>query len=138
MQIRVLIADDHPPFLRTLRQILGAQSDLRIVAECVNGAEALAQSCAQVPEVAVLDIEMPQMDGIAVARALERRATRVVLVTMHRDIGLLRRAREAGAFGYVLKENAATEVVPAVRAAAAGTLFAGELCSAFHDQGPIQ
>jgi two-component system response regulator DesR len=132
-EIRVLIADDHVPFLRTLRQIISGEPGIRIVAECTNGDQALREICETAPDVAVLDIEMPGLDGIGVAERTPPIPTRVILVTMHKDFVLLRRAREAGARGYVLKENAAFEVVPAIRLVAEGDLFAGQKCSAFRE-----
>jgi len=128
-EIRVLIADDHPQFLKSLRQILSFEPELRIVAECADGLQALARFNELRPDIAVLDVDMPGLDGIEVALRLQ--AARIVLLTMHKDPALLVRAREAGVRGYVLKENAAFDVVPAIRAVANGRLFAGRSCSEF-------
>jgi DNA-binding NarL/FixJ family response regulator len=133
-EIRILIADDHPQFLKALRQILSAEPELRIVAECSDGLQAFAKFTEVHPDIAVLDIEMPGMDGIEVATRLEA-AARIILLTMHKDEDLVVRAREAGARGYVLKENAALEVIPAIRAVASGSLFAGRSCSEFQNGG---
>src|SRR3954462_9240356 len=93
-EIRILIADDHPQFLRTLRQILGGEPELHIVAECPDGLQALAKFTELKPDVALLDIDMPGLDGIEVA--IRVRTHRVILLTMHKDPALLVRARQAG------------------------------------------
>lgn len=131
--IHVLIADDHPQFLKALRQILGGEPGLRIVAECTDGLQALQKFTDVRPDIAVLDIEMPGLDGIAVAARLER--ARIILLTMHKDVDLLVRAREAGVRGYVLKENAAFEVIPAIRIVMSGSVYAGRSCSEFQTGG---
>lgn len=131
-ELRVLIADDHAPFLRTLHELLSGEEGLRIVAECSNGVEALERLKAEQPDVAVLDVEMPGMDGIAVCTKIPPGVhTRVILLTMHKEPELLQRAREAGVRGYVLKENAVVEVYAAVCAVAAGEIYAGRMCLAF-------
>ena len=117
--ISVVIADDHPGFVGTVRQILAGVPGIRIVAECGNGTDALAAIIGLSPEIAVLDVEMPGMDGIRLAAHLHRlrHQCRVLLLTMHNDIEFRIRAREARAFGYLLKDSAATELVPAILAA---------------------
>lgn len=139
--IRILIADDHLPFLKTLRQILEDEPGMQIVAECVNGTEALRKAAEVHPDIAVVDVDMPGVDGIEVAATLSAlpRMTnlsgpRVILLTMHRADSLVRRARQVGVRGYVLKENAALEVVPAIRSVFAGSLFAGKSCSEFEEE----
>jgi DNA-binding NarL/FixJ family response regulator len=139
-EIRVLIADDHPQFLRALRAMLENAGDLHIVADCASGLEAIRKAAETQPDVMLLDIQMPGMDGISVCSAIPCAGIPVVLLTMYRDAELLVRAREAGARGYVLKENAAEEVVAAVRAVAAGGIYTGRMCPEFGDipRGPAK
>jgi len=120
--ITALIADDHPIFRTGLRQIIGADAAVRIVAEAGNGDEALAAIESVRPDVAVLDIDMPGRDGLEVARALRdrRSATRVIFLTLHKDAVILNEALDAGAHGYVLKDSAATEIVVAITNVHAG------------------
>jgi DNA-binding NarL/FixJ family response regulator len=121
----VLIADDHPLFRQGLRQVIDAENDVVVVAEAGNGRDALELIRRHRPEVAVMDIEMPQMDGFAVLRALrdEDVPTSVVMLTMHKDGEMLRQAFELGASGYVLKHSAAAEVLDSIRAVVAGQRY---------------
>lgn len=120
----MLIADDHPGFLGTVRAILCADPELHIVAECRNGVDALAAIAGLEPRIAVLDFEMPGLDGIGVADRLRMNdpalRTGLILLTMHFDAALVLRARKAGVRAFVRKENAATELIPAIHAAALG------------------
>lgn len=130
--IRVLIADDHAAFLDTLREILSLEPAVSIVAEGSDGQEALSLSRSEKPDIAILDVGMPGLDGIAVCRALTAGdAPAVILLTLHKDRELQRRARAAGVRGFVLKDYAALDVVPALRAVMAGEIYAGRQCTGF-------
>jgi DNA-binding NarL/FixJ family response regulator len=135
-EIRILTADDHQPFLAALRQIVTAEPDFRIIGECADGIAALLRIFAERPDVAVLDVEMPGMDGIAVTEKLAASGavTRAIILTMHKEENLLRHARKLGAWGYLLKENAAFELAPAIRAVVAGIRFGGRSCAAFEEE----
>jgi DNA-binding NarL/FixJ family response regulator len=124
-RIRIVIADDHPIFRQGLRQVLDADPGLQVLAEAVDGPGALEEIRRSSPDVAVLDVQMPRMSGFEVARDLgkDRSATRLVFLTMHADPAMLDRAFAAGAIGYVLKDGALSQIVQAVRAAAAGRTF---------------
>jgi DNA-binding NarL/FixJ family response regulator len=121
-EIRVLIADDHPIFRQGLRLIIEAQGELTVVAEASDGEEALERLQNGDISVAVLDVTMPVKDGFAVAREARelRLAAALVFLTMHKDEHYLNAALDVGVRGYVLKDNAATEIVDCVRAVAAG------------------
>ena len=123
--ITVLIADDHPIFCTGLRQVMEADVAVRVVAEARNGDEALATIESVRPDVSVLDIDMPGRDGLEVARALRdrRSTTRVIFLTLHKDAVFLNAALDAGAYGYVLKDSAATEIIDAIRAVHAGQRY---------------
>ncbi|HVQ34923.1 MAG TPA: response regulator transcription factor [Candidatus Bathyarchaeia archaeon] len=130
--IRIVLADDHPIFRRGLREVLEAEADLQVVAECGDGEEALAAIERERPTVALLDVGMPKQDGLAVVRALRDRGSTaaVVLLTMHARDDLLREAFSLGVRGYVVKEAAVLDVVHALREVVAGRPFISSSLSA--------
>jgi DNA-binding NarL/FixJ family response regulator len=121
-EIRVLIADDHPIFRQGLRSIIEAQRELMVVADASDGGQALERLQDGDITVAVLDLTMPVMDGFAVARAVRERrlSAAIVFLTMHKDEHYLNAALDLGVRGYVLKDNATTEIVDCIRSVAAG------------------
>jgi DNA-binding NarL/FixJ family response regulator len=129
--ITVLIADDHPIFRTGLRQVIEADAAVRVVAEAGNGDEALATLESVRPDLAVLDIDMPGLDGLEVARALRdrRSATRVIVLTLHKDAWFLNAALDAGVHGYVPKESAVTEIAGAIRIVHAGQQYVSPVLS---------
>lgn len=130
--VRIVLADDHPIFRRGLREVLEAQPDFQVVAECGDGEEALAAIERERPAIAVLDVGMPKQDGFAVVRALRERgdATEVVLLTMHARDDLLREAFAQGVRAYVVKEAAVLDVVHAIREVLGGRPFISSSLSA--------
>ena len=124
-EITVLIADDHPIFRKGLREIIQAEVSLKLVAEVEDGACALSALQALRPQVAVLDVDMPQLDGISVARAAQQEGlpTAIVLLTMHRNERFFNAALDLGVQGYVLKDSAVSEIVTAIRAVNTGHRF---------------
>jgi DNA-binding NarL/FixJ family response regulator len=131
--IRVIIADDHPVVRQGLRQTLEADPAMVIAGEASDGAGALEQIGALRPDVAILDINMPRMDGFGVAREMRRQGIPVpiVFLTIHREEELFRAALDHGAIGYVLKDSAVTDIVASVKAAAAGQAFISPQLSAY-------
>jgi DNA-binding NarL/FixJ family response regulator len=121
----VLLADDHALVRRGLRLVLDAQSDLEVVAEAGDGAEAVTRALAPEIDLAVLDISMPRMTGLQAARELHgRRPTlRMLMLSMHQNERYLYEALKAGAAGYVLKSAADRDLVDACRAAMRGERF---------------
>ncbi|MPZ83185.1 MAG: response regulator [Actinophytocola sp.] len=120
--IRVLIADDHPVVRDGLRAVLGTQSDIEVVGEAATGAQAVELVPAQRPDVVLMDLQMPQVDGataIARIRAHDPHAKILVLTTYHTDADITR-AIEAGATGYLLKDAHRDQLFAAIRAAARG------------------
>lgn len=120
--IRILIADDHPIFRQGLRQVIEARQGLTVVAEAADGHHALERLMEGDITVAVLDITMPAKGGIAVAREVRDRRLAAVLVflTMHKDEEYVNAALDLGVRGYVLKDNATTEIVDCIRSVAGG------------------
>jgi len=123
--IRVILADDHLVVRAGLKALLGATKDIEVVGEATNGRDALALVERLTPTVAVLDLDMPQMDGLTATKEIVARAngTRVLILTMHTEEEYLVTLLEAGAAGYLMKNAADRELADAVRAIAAGDIY---------------
>ena len=123
--VRILIADDHAIIRRGLRALLAHEPDFEIVAEAVDGREAVEIAQRLQPHVAVLDVAMPVLNGIEAARQISAhvRNVQVVLLTVHSEECYLLSALRAGVRGYVLKSSAESETVEAVRAVSRGKAF---------------
>jgi two-component system response regulator NreC len=123
--IRVLLADDHAVVRSGLRALLSGEPDVQVVGEASNGREAIEKAEALRPDVAVMDISMPDMDGLEATRAIRQRGlpTQVVVLTVHADDEYLLRALDAGACGYVVKSASDTDLLQAIRLAAQGQVF---------------
>jgi DNA-binding NarL/FixJ family response regulator len=124
-EIKVLIADDHPIFRKGLAQILNDVSGLSIVAEADDGTSALSQIRVLLPDVAVLDIDMPEQGGFEVVRAIlaEKLPVKVIFLTMHNSETLLNRVLNLGVKGYVLKDSALAEIIQAIKSVMRGEEF---------------
>lgn len=120
--IRVALADDHTLFRQGLRQLLELEPDMEIVGEAVDGFQALELARLRQPDVLLMDINMPKVDGIAAITEIVRLQPRIgiIALTMYREDGYIVRAVTAGARGYLLKDADSARVVDAVRAVAAG------------------
>lgn len=125
MKVRVLLADDHETVREGLKAILHAQPDIEVVGEASDGEEALAAARRLRPQVVILDISMPRMNGLIATREIRHASphTRVLALTRHAEQGYLQRLLRAGASGYVLKQGRATDLPHAVRAIASGGTF---------------
>ncbi len=123
--VRVLLADDHAIVRSGLRALLAAEADLQVVGEAATGREAVAKAEALRPDVVVMDISMPDMDGLEATRAIRERGlpSQVVVLTVHADDEYLFQALDAGACGYVVKSASDTDLVEAIRLAARGQVF---------------
>jgi len=122
---RILVADDHPIVLAGVRMLVESDRDLELAAEAKSGAEALDLIIALKPDVAILDIFMPQMNGFALARQLAKDCPSVKLIalTAHADRSYLDQALEAGMRGYVLKQSATSCLLDAIRGVLVGGLY---------------
>ena len=124
-KIRIVLADDHPIVLDGLRNLIRAEPDLELVGEAASGLSALKIIREQRPDVAVLDISMPELNGILLSRRLagEMPGLRLLVLTLHEDRAYLNQALEAGVRGYVLKRSAVENLVQAIRAVMVGGLY---------------
>lgn len=125
--IRVLIADDHPIVREGLRFVLERRSDIDVVAEADNGRDAVTLALHFLPDVALVDLDMPQLDGVGVVKELSRTlpSCRCVVLTMHDDDRHLFAAIAAGAHGYIVKGATSDDIERSIRAAAAGQVLLG-------------
>ncbi|MET9626195.1 response regulator transcription factor [Lentzea sp. NPDC006480] len=119
--IRVLLADDHPVVRFGLRTIVEAEADLSVIGECGSGSDAVRLAEELAPDVVLMDLKMPGMDGAtATAQVVAQTSSRVVVLTTFDTDGDILRAIEAGATAYLLKDAPSEELIEAVRAAARG------------------
>lgn len=125
MNLKLLIVDDHPVFRRGLREIIEERKTFQISGEAADGKSALEMLPQLKPDVIVLDIDMPRINGLEVARLLQREKspTQVVFLTMYKDEDLYNAAMDVGVKAYVLKENAGEEIISALETVARGESF---------------
>jgi DNA-binding NarL/FixJ family response regulator len=116
--ITVLLADDHAVLRDGLRFLLEAQGDIQIVATASNGQEAVEQASHNCPDVILMDISMPVMNGIEATKRISElcKETKIAILSMHHTAEYRQRALEAGAVGYLMKDSAGIELITAVRA----------------------
>ncbi len=124
-EIRIVIADDHQIVRRGLRQTIEADAALKVVAEAGDGQAAFEQIAALLPDVAVLDVDMPKLDGLEVARVVAEQnlPVEIIFLTIHSEEALFHHALDLGAKGYVLKDSAADDIVSAIKTVVAGRYF---------------
>ena len=123
--VRIVLADDHTIMRHGLRSVLERQPDFAVVGEASNGREAVDVIAQENPDIAVMDIAMPLLNGIEAAKKIteERLKTVVVILSMHSDESYILRALRAGARGYLLKDSAENDLIQAIRAVYAGKAF---------------
>jgi len=124
-QIRILLADDHAVVRDGLRALLDRQNDLTVIAEASDGRECVQLAEDLAPDVVIMDVAMPKMNGIEAARRIigTRPAPAVVMLSMHRDESYVLQSLKAGARGYLLKDSPREDVLEAIRTVAAGRSF---------------
>ena len=144
-KIRVLLADDHETVRQGLKLLIDRQPDMEVVAEAGDGRVAAQRAGAVQPTVAIVDVSMPQMNGLAATKAIREvaPATAVVALTRYGDDAYVKELLNAGALGYVLKQSPSAELVDAVRAAASGQRYldrnlASHVAGAYLERGGRQ
>jgi two-component system response regulator NreC len=121
-KLRILLADDHVTVRRGLKLLIDDELDMQVVAEASDGSSAIKEALAVKPDVVVMDISMPGVNGLAATKRLKelQAKTAIVTLTRHGDDGYLQELLRAGVSGYVLKQSPPSELLQAIRAAAAG------------------
>lgn len=124
-KIKVFIADDHKILRESLRILLSQQEDIEVIGEAAGGLEAFEKIRTLHPEIAVLDISLPQLNGLDLAARLaqEQPETKIVILTMHKSEEFVKRALSVGVKGYVLKDNALEELIACIQAVHEGRAF---------------
>jgi RNA polymerase sigma factor (sigma-70 family) len=140
MKIRVLVADDHAIIREGLRVMLGNQPDMEVVGVAANGRETIQLADEYEPDIAVIDISMPELNGVeAIQQMMPRHPhLRVVVLSIHETKPYVYRALKAGAMGYLVKETAGLEVVDAVRAVQRGERYLSQSISDLLTTGSFQ
>ena len=125
MRIRVLIADDHALIREGLRSLLATQANIEVVSIAANGREAVREVQRLRPEIVLMDINMPELNGLEATRQIAERcpSVKVVILSMHATVEHYYQAARTGAWGYLLKESAFEEVAAAIRSVHAGKRF---------------
>jgi two-component system response regulator NreC len=128
---RLVIADDHAIVRAGLRALIQNDIELELIGEAAGGLEAIELVEKNQPDVLVLDISMPDLDGISVTRMLKSNFPdlRILILTLHEDEALLKEAIKAGASGYILKRAAESELISAVQVILRGDMYVDPLCS---------
>jgi len=123
--LRILIADDHAIVRQGLKLLIDSQPDMKVIAEAASGEAVLEQAAAVKPDVVIMDVSMPGINGLVATRMLKQRQpeTTIVALTRHEEKTYLEELLRAGASAYVLKQSAPTEFLRAVRAVAAGGIY---------------
>ncbi len=132
-EITIILADDHPIVRKGLREVIEEDQRLRVVAEANNGREAVEAIEKFSPQVTILDIDMPVMNGFETAREIKARKlkTEIIFLTMHRDEDLFNEAIDLGAKGFVLKDSALIDIIECVKAVAASEHYASHALTKF-------
>ncbi len=131
--ISVVIADDHPVFRSGLAHVIGSNPGFTIVGEAADGTAALAMIEEKKPSIALLDIEMPGMSGLEVVKAVQERQipTKLIVLTMYTEEDIFNEAMDCGISGYILKENAVSEVLNSIRIVAKGNYYISPTISGY-------
>lgn len=131
--ITVLIVDDHPLFRSGLRQVVQGDARFKLAGEAGDGESALKFILEKKPDVAVLDINLPKLTGLEIARKLQgkKNPTRLIILTMHKEEELINRALDSGVNGFVLKENAVEDILEAIQTVADGGHYLSPSVSGF-------
>ncbi len=133
LKTQILIADDHPVFLFGLKSIISSIESCEVSGVASNGRDALNLINQSKPDIAILDIDMPGLNGIEVLKkvAISKSSTKIVMLTMHKDESIFNLAFDSGAVGYVVKDNAAIDIVNCIDAISKGDVFVSPQINSF-------
>ena len=125
MKNKLIIADDHPVFRKGLVDILRTEKSFQIIGEASDGKEALDLILLNQPDVAVLDVDMPHLDGLQVCKKVleQKTTTRFVILTMHKEEDIFNEALNIGVSGYVLKDNAVADIIDCIKTVARNEIY---------------
>lgn len=128
-KLRILLADDHTVVRNGFRMILGAQPDLEVIGEVANGRDAVEETARLKPDVVIMDVSMPELNGIDATRRISdsMHRPRILALSMHRDSVYVREILRAGAKGYLLKDSSEADLLAAVRAVGSGQAYLSPL-----------
>ena len=124
-KLRIFLADDHEMIRDGLKMLINSQPDMECCGEAANGREAVERVCEMLPDMVVMDVSMPELNGLQATKKIKTACpdVRVLTLTRHTDDGYLQQLLKAGVSGYVLKQSASSELVHAIRAVAHGNLY---------------
>jgi DNA-binding NarL/FixJ family response regulator len=136
-ETKIVIADDHPIVRQGLRQTIEREADFKVVGEAGDGLTAIDLIKTSAPAVAILDIDMPKLDGFAVARAVKEQglAVEIIFLTVHAEEDFFKEALSLGAKGYVLKDSAVTDIVGSIRAVLNGQYYSSPALTTYLVKG---
>jgi DNA-binding NarL/FixJ family response regulator len=119
-----MIVDDHEIVRRSIMAMLAQEPDMKVVGAAENGREAVEMAQAIDPDVIIMDVSMPELDGIRAAGEIKKSglASTIIMLSMHHNSTLVQQARKNGASGYIIKQQVSSDLIPAIRAADQGSL----------------
>lgn len=122
--IQILVVDDHELVRKSIVAMLSREPDMEVVGTAVNGREAIQSAQTLSPDVIIMDVSMPELDGIRATSEIKSLdiVAQIIMLSMHHNNALLQEARKNGACGYILKQEASSALIPAIRAAYEGNL----------------
>lgn len=129
--ITLIIADDHPMMRSGVKSVLLTDPQIEIIAEAKDGEETLKLILKHQPDVALIDVEMPKMTGLEIARRIaeQKLSTKIIFLTMYKEEDMFNEAMDSGAYGYVLKENAVEDVLESIKSVSEGRHYISPLIS---------
>lgn len=132
----LLIADDHPIFRKGLKDILTAAFPKAAIYECNNGKEAVEGISAHCPDIAILDINMPELNGLDACKQVikQKTSSRIIILTMYSEKEMIKNAMLSGASGYILKDNAVDEIIECIGTVAKGEKYIGSAMMPHHQE----
>ncbi len=132
-QIKIIIADDHPIFLKGLEDIINSENDFRVIGKANNGKEVLEILKAESPDVVILDIDMPEMNGFECAEIIlnQYKNINIILLTIHKKRVFLLKALESGISGYVIKDSTVTDILECIKTVSNHEMYISPVMSDF-------